>query len=274
MVRSAKTLPADPVIDIRDVVKVYEGNASSSLLALDRASLQVRRGDLIGIVGPSGCGKSTLLNLIAGLDSFTSGEIIVEGTRVTGVREIGYVFQRETLLPWRNVRRNAEFALEIKGKRPDQRWQIAEPWLAKLGLGGFEHHHPHQLSGGMRKRLQLATILAAEPRVLLMDEPFGALDAQTRTVIEDDFLRLWRESGMTVLFVTHDLAEAIAMCTRVVIMTARPGRIKVEYDIGLPRDMSTTERRLEPQFQTLFGRIWADLRDEVGTSLQKAPRNA
>jgi NitT/TauT family transport system ATP-binding protein len=270
----AEAFPADPVIDIRGVSKRYEEHSDSALLALDRATLQVHRGDLIGIVGPSGCGKSTLLNLIAGLDACSSGEIVVEGERVNGVRKIGYVFQRETLLPWRNVRRNAEFALEIKGKHAGERWRIAEPWLAKLGLGGFEHHYPHQLSGGMRKRLQLATVLAAEPSILLMDEPFGSLDAQTRTVIEDDFLQLWRESGMTVLFVTHDLAEAIAMCTRVVIMSARPGRIKVEYDIGLPRQMTTTERRLEPQFQTLFGRIWADLRDEVGTSLHSAPSNS
>ncbi len=272
--RGDQALPADLVIHVKDVVKSYGDTTGAALLALDRANLQVHRGDLVGIVGPSGCGKSTLLNLIAGLDGFNSGEIIVEGRPVTGVRTIGYVFQRETLLPWRTVRRNAEFVLEIRGKRPEDRWRIAEPWLAKLGLGGFEHYYPHQLSGGMRKRLQLASILAAEPSILLMDEPFGALDAQTRTVIEDDFLRLWRESGMTVLFVTHDLAEAIAMCTRVVIMTARPGRIKAEYDIALPRHMTTTERRLEPQFQSLFGRIWSDLRDEVGSSLDGIARNA
>jgi NitT/TauT family transport system ATP-binding protein len=272
--RGEQALPAYPVIQVKDVVKNYETATAATLLALDRANLQVQRGELIGIVGPSGCGKSTLLNLIAGLDGFNSGEIIVEGRPVTGVRTIGYVFQRETLLPWRTVRRNAEFVLEIRGKRPEDRWRIAEPWLAKLGLGGFEHYYPHQLSGGMRKRLQLASILAAEPSILLMDEPFGALDAQTRTVIEDDFLRLWRESGMTVLFVTHDLAEAIAMCTRVVIMTARPGRIKAEYDIALPRHLTTTERRLEPHFQSLFGRIWSDLRDEVGSSLDGIARNA
>jgi NitT/TauT family transport system ATP-binding protein len=275
IVPAASERPAEPIIEIRDVVKTYaEGEVTSSLLALDHVSLRVDRGDLIGIVGPSGCGKSTLLNLIAGLDTFESGEIMVEGKRITGVREIGYVFQQETLLPWRNVRRNAEFALEIAGRNSEERWRIAKAWLAKLGLGGFHDHYPHQLSGGMRKRLQLATILAAEPSILLMDEPFGALDAQTRTVIEDDFLRLWRESGMTVLFVTHDLAEAISMCTRVVIMTARPGKIKVEYPIGLPRHMSTTDRRLEPQFQTLFARIWADLRDEVGTSLEAKPDGA
>jgi NitT/TauT family transport system ATP-binding protein len=272
--RGAKALPPEPIIDITDVVKVYEGNLSSDLLALDRVTLQVRYGDLLGIVGPSGCGKSTLLNLIAGLDTFSSGKIVVEGTQVYGARKIGYVFQRETLLPWRNVRRNAEFALEIKGKPARERWRIAEPWLAKLGLAGFEYHYPHQLSGGMRKRLQLASILVAEPSILLMDEPFGALDAQTRTVIEDDFLRLWRESGITVVFVTHDLAEAIAMCTRVVIMTARPGRIKIEYDIGLPLDMSTTERRLQPQFQTLFGCILAKKLNGQGLNGDRAHRAA
>ena len=274
VLRNGDAQRAETVIEIKRVVKTFEGEGTSDLLALDHVSLDVRRGDLIGIVGPSGCGKSTLLNLIAGLDTFSPGEILVEGKRVSGAHQIGYVFQQDTLLPWRNVRRNAEFALEIKGQNAEKRWQTAEPWLAKLGLEGFDKHYPYQLSGGMRKRLQLATTLAAEPSILLMDEPFGALDAQTRTVIEDDFLQLWRELGMTVLFVTHDLAEAIAMCTRVVIMTARPGRIKVEYDISLPRHMSTTERRLELQFQNLFGRIWADLRDEVGTSLRKAPGKA
>ena len=271
VVESEVSQSAETVIEIKDVVKTFEGEGTADLLALDHVSLDVRRGDLIGIVGPSGCGKSTLLNLIAGLDTFSSGEIFIDGKRVSGAQQIGYVFQQDTLLPWRSVRRNAEFALEIKKKSSEKRWQVAEPWLAKLGLEGFENHYPHQLSGGMRKRLQLATTLAAEPSILLMDEPFGALDAQTRTVIEDDFLQLWRESGMTVVFVTHDLAEAIAMCTRVIIMTARPGRIKVEYDVSLPHHMSTTERRLEPQFQPLFGRIWADLRDEVGTTLKKTP---
>jgi sulfonate transport system ATP-binding protein len=258
----------ETVISIRDVVKEYGESTSSSVKALQGVNLTVGRGELVTLVGPSGCGKSTLLNLIAGLDTFSSGEILVEGERVSGPRRIGYVFQQDTLLPWRNVLANAEFALEIAGVAPKQRREIASAWLNKLGLGRFTAHYPYQLSGGMRKRLQLAAVLAAEPRILLMDEPFGPLDAQTRTLIEDDFLRLWRDVGMTVVFVTHDLAEAIAMSTRVVIISARPGRVKSEHRIDLPASASTIDRKLVPGFQDLFSRIWADLRDEVGTRLE------
>jgi NitT/TauT family transport system ATP-binding protein len=264
---------ADPeskesVIEIRDVAKEYGATATSRVLALQGINLTIRRGELVSLVGPSGCGKSTLLNLIAGLDSCSAGEILVEGERVSGPRRIGYVFQQDTLLPWRNVLTNAEFALEIAGASLKHRRDIANRWLHKLGLGAFSNHYPHQLSGGMRKRLQLATVLAAEPRILLMDEPFGALDAQTRTLIEDDFVALWRDVGMTVVFVTHDLAEAIAVCTRVVIVTARPGRVKSQYKIDLPTGLSTTDRKLKPEFQDLYSQIWADLRDEVGTRLE------
>lgn len=258
----------ETAIELRGVCKEYGDSGASRVLALDGVNLSVQRGEIIGLVGPSGCGKSTLLNLIAGLDGFSAGEVIVEGSRVVGPRRIGYVFQQDTLLPWRNVRGNAEFALEVGGIRADERRAIASEWLQKLGLGKFGEHYPHQLSGGMRKRLQLATVLATEPRVLLMDEPFGALDAQTRTLIEDDFLDLWRDVGMTVLFVTHDLPEAIAMCTRVVIITARPGRVKSDYQIDLPSELSTTDRKLQSGFQDLFSKIWADLRDEVGTRLE------
>lgn len=258
----------EAVIEIRGVGKEYQGSSASRVIALEGLDLTVAPGELIGLVGPSGCGKSTLLNLIAGLDDYTSGEIDVEGSRVVGPHRIGYVFQQDTLLPWRNVEHNAEFALEIQGVPAKERREVASGWLDKLGLGDFRQHYPHQLSGGMRKRLQLATVLAVEPRILLMDEPFGPLDAQTRTLIEDDFITLWREIGITALFVTHDLGEAIAMCTRVVIITARPGRVKSDYEITLPAGQSTTERRLEPAFQDFYASIWADLRDEVGTRLE------
>ena len=260
--------PAEIVIEIRNVVKAFGSETDSArTLALDGVNLVVNRGDLIGIVGPSGCGKSTLLNLVAGLESFSGGEIYVDGQKVKGPREIGYVFQQDALLPWRDVRGNAEFGLEVKGEDREKRGEVARRCLQKLGLGKFEKHYPHQLSGGMRKRLQLCCILGTAPNILLMDEPFGALDAQTRTLIEDDFLQLWRESGLTVMFVTHDLSEAISMCTRVVIMTARPGRIKSEYEIDLPRSLSTTDRKLRPQYHELFAQIWGDLKDEVGHKL-------
>jgi len=259
---------AETAISIQKVDKEYGGAAAAAnVKALQGIDLVIKRGELVSLVGPSGCGKSTLLNLIAGLDTCSSGKIVVEGQAVTGPRRIGYVFQQDTLLPWRNVQTNAEFALEIAGVAPKKRREIAARWLQKLGLGRFSEHYPHQLSGGMRKRLQLAAVLATEPRILLMDEPFGALDAQTRTLIEDDFLTLWRDVGMTVVFVTHDLSEAIAMCTQVVIISARPGRVKSQYAIDLPTGLTTTDRKLAPGFQELFSHIWADLRDEVGTSL-------
>jgi NitT/TauT family transport system ATP-binding protein len=259
---------AGTVIRVQGIGKEFrEATGARRVAALAGVDLTVERGELVSIVGPSGCGKSTLLNLIAGLDRPSSGEIALDGRRVTGPRKIGYVFQSDALLPWRTAQRNAEFALEIAGVPPERRRQLAAGWLEKLGLQGFGDHFPHQLSGGMRKRLQLATILVAEPSVLLMDEPFAALDAQTRTVIEDDFLRLWAETGKTVVFVTHDLTEAVAMSTRVVIMTARPGRVKSEYPITLPSGTSTMERRLHRDFQGLCSRIWDDLRAEVGTAL-------
>ena|SRR5215203_849129 len=258
---------SETIISIRDVAKEFGPAGTSRVKALHAFNLAIGRGELVSLVGPSGCGKSTLLNLIAGLDTCSSGEIVVEGQRVTGPRRIGYVFQQDTLLPWRNVQTNAEFALEIAGVAPKERCDIAADWLQKLGLGSFRNHYPHQLSGGMRKRLQLAAVLAPEPGILLMDEPFGALDAQTRTLIEDDFLTLWRDVGMTVVFVTHDLSEAIAMCTRVIIVSARPGRVKSQYKIDLPGGLTTTDRKLAHGFQDLFSQIWADLRDEVGTHL-------
>ncbi len=261
----------DPIIEIKNVSKVFgESKSASPTLAIDDVSLTIGGRDLIGLVGPSGCGKSTLLNLIAGLDPFNSGEILVEGRSVKGPQTLGYVFQQDTLLPWRSVQHNAEFALEVKGVETQARRRTVAAWLDTLGLSKFSGHYPHQLSGGMRKRLQLATVLATEPHILLMDEPFGALDAQTRTLIEDDFVKLFNETEMTAIFVTHDLPEAIAMCSRVIIMTARPGRIKSDYVIDLPQNLSTTERRLHPRFQAHYSRIWDDLREEVGTSLTEA----
>ena len=259
---------AEPVIEVRNVSKIFEQTSlASPTLAIDSLSLSIGRREIVGLVGPSGCGKSALLHLIAGLDSFNAGEILVEGRAVKGPQTLGYVFQQDTLLPWRNVLHNAEFALEIQGADVETRRRKSKAWLDKLGLVKFTDHHPHQLSGGMRKRLQLATVLAAEPRILLMDEPFSALDAQTRMLIEDDFVRLCRETEMTVVFVTHDLPEAIAVCSRVIIMTARPGRVKSDYPINLPNSLSTIERRLHPDFHSHFAHIWDDLRGEVGSSL-------
>ena len=258
----------EPIIKVEHVTKTFnQSGRASSVLAVDAVNLEISRGELVGLVGPSGCGKSTLLHLIAGLESIDSGAVLIDGNTVRGPQTLGYVFQQDTLLPWRSVLHNAEFALEIQGAEKGSRRRKVTAWLDQLGLAPFSHHYPHQLSGGMRKRLQLATILAADPRILLMDEPFAALDAQTRTLIEDDCVRLFNEMNMTVIFVTHDLSEAIAMCSRVIIMSARPGRIKSDYRIDLPQGLATTERRLHPNFQSLYARIWEDLREEVGSTL-------
>jgi len=235
--------------------------------AIDNVSLVVGRGEFVSIVGPSGCGKSTLLNLIAGLDPPSSGTIEVAGRRVTGPLKIGYMFQTESLLPWLTVRENVGLGLKLAGTPVDRREARVRHLVAAVGLADFVGALPHELSGGMRKRAQLAAVLANEPTVILMDEPFAALDAQTRAILEDDLVRLWRGSGTSVVFVTHDLAEAILISTRLVIFTARPGRIKADYAIDLPPAESTLDQRTSPEFHAHYARIWKDLRDEVGHRL-------
>ncbi|MBI4271796.1 MAG: ABC transporter ATP-binding protein [Candidatus Rokubacteria bacterium] len=237
------------------------------LRALERISLDVHPGEFVAIVGPSGCGKSTLLNLVAGLARPTAGSIEVDGRPVTGPRKIGYMFQGETLLPWRTVFDNVALGPELTGVPLARRRSLVLDLLAQVGLADFGDALPHELSGGMRKRAQLAAVLANEPGVVLMDEPFGALDAQTRAVLEDDLVRLWRGSRKSIVFVTHDLAEAILLSTRVIIFTARPGRIKAEYPITLPAGDSTLEQRTTAEFHQYYAKIWADLRDEVGHRL-------
>jgi NitT/TauT family transport system ATP-binding protein len=255
------------MIHVADVTKRYSPSGRGDLLALDRVSIDVGQGEFVAIVGPSGCGKSTLLNLIAGLETPSGGVIEVEGQRVSGPRKIGYMFQADTLLPWRTVEENVALGPELDGVPAGVRRARVEALLAQVGLGAFARALPHELSGGMRKRVQLAAVLANEPPVVLMDEPFAALDAQTRAVLEDDLMRLWRNSGKSIVFVTHDLAEAILLSTRVVIFTARPGRVKSEYTIALPPIESTLEQRTSPEFHAYYAKIWGDLRDEVGHRL-------
>ena len=254
-------------IRVQEVTKEFAHAGGGVLRAIDAVSLDVHRREFVAIVGPSGCGKSTLLNLVAGLDGVTAGAIYVEGELVTGPRKIGYMFQGDSLLPWRTVFENVELGPALNGvPAPERRERVME-LIAQVGLRDFSEAHPHQLSGGMRKRAQLAAVLANEPNVVLMDEPFGALDAQTRALLEDDLVRLWRQSDKSIVFVTHDLGEAILVATRVVIFTARPGRIKADYSIELPEAESTLDQRTTPEFHRYYTRIWADLRDEVGHRL-------
>ena len=229
--------------------------------ALDRVSLAVNDGEFVSIVGPSGCGKSTMLNVIAGLLPPAEG-----GTRVAGIEgsgpgsRIGYMFQKDTLLPWATALENVCLPMDVKGARD---WHKARALMQLVDLAGFEAHYPRQLSGGMRKRVQLARLLAQDPEVLLMDEPFGALDAQTRLIIQEEFLKIWERQRKTVLFVTHDLQEAIALSDKVVLISARPGRVKATYPVDLPRPRQMENVLAHPRFMALFQEIWASLKQEV-----------
>ncbi len=236
-------------------------NRGQSLQALINVSLSVADGEFLAIVGPSGCGKTTLLNIIAGLLPPSRGTVHVEGVVSQGVNpKFGYMFQKDTLLPWATAIENVGLPMQVKG-RPDLK--AAASLMALMELVGFEAHYPRELSGGMRKRVQLARLLAQDPEILLMDEPFGALDAQTRLVIQEEFLKIWERQKKTVIFVTHDLQEAIALADRVALMSCRPGKIKAVYPVDLPRSRAVEEALVHPRFTELFREIWRSLKEEV-----------
>ena len=239
--------------------------------AVQDVSVEVGAGEFVSIVGPSGCGKSTLLSLIAGLAPVSEGRITIDDQPVAGVDpRLGFVFQRDALFPWKTVADNVGLPLLFRGvETAAARLRVAE-WIARVGLTGFERYHPHQLSGGMRKRVALATTMVYEPEIVLMDEPFGALDVQTRNLMENDLLEIWAQRRRTVLFVTHDLEEAIALSDRIVVMTASPGRVKSVYTTGLPRPRSVTEIRFHPGFGRLYETIWQDLKDEVRLGYERS----
>ncbi|MBV8653599.1 MAG: ABC transporter ATP-binding protein [Alphaproteobacteria bacterium] len=227
-------------------------------------SLDIEEGKFVAIVGPSGCGKSTLLNMAAGLLFPPAGRVEIFGESLRGVNpHATYLFQQDALLPWRSVLDNVTLGLTFRNRPAAEATREARHWIAKVGLQGFEDRFPHQLSGGMRKRVAVAQSWIVNPRILLMDEPFGALDVQTRQIMENERLALWQETRKTVLFVTHDLEEAIALADQVVVLSAGPARIKGVYGVDLPRPRDVAEIRLLPEFNTLYKRIWADLRAEV-----------
>ena len=237
-------------ITVRGATKIYE-TKSGGVHALDDFSLDVREGELVCILGPSGCGKTTLLWAMSGLHALTRGEIVLSGQPIKGPRpaEIGVIFQEANLLPWRNLRQNIEFPFEIK-KQPVRADRI-ERLIEETGLSGFDRAFPRELSGGMQQRASIVRALAQEPEVLLMDEPFGALDAFTRDEMNLLLMRLWADSGQTIVFVTHNISEAIFLADRVVVMTPRPGRLARIYDIDLPRPR-TIEMTYEPEFIELI----------------------
>ena len=229
------------------------------LVAVDKFNLDVRNGEFICILGPSGCGKTTILRIVAGLEAPTSGSITVSGKTIKGPgSDRGMVFQEFGLFPWRSVQKNIEFGLEVKGIPSEERAGISQKYVDLVGLKGFEKSHPKELSGGMKQRVGIARALANDPAVLLMDEPFGALDAQTRNQMQAELLRIWSETRKTVLFVTHSVDEAVFLADRIVVMTARPGTIKEIYDIDLPRPRD----RANPEFIALRRTILDELERE------------
>jgi NitT/TauT family transport system ATP-binding protein len=233
--------------------------------AVADTSLHVGAGEFVSVVGPTGCGKSTLLNIGAGLLQASSGQVRVFGEPLTGInRRAGYMFQSEALMPWRSTVDNVMVGLQYRGIPDAEARDQARAWLARVGLGGFEDRYPHQLSGGMRKRTSLAQVLALDPDIILMDEPFSALDIQTRQLMENEVLALWAAKRKAVLFITHDLDEAIAMSDRVVVLSAGPATHPIgEFAVDLPRPRDVAEVRSDPRFVALHAQIWGVLREEV-----------
>jgi len=244
----------------------YKTTSGERLLALDNISLEVKPGEFLCIVGPSGCGKSTLLHLIAGLQPQTSGKILVDGTPVSGPgTDRILIFQELGLFPWQTVGGNIEFGMKMKNVNKAEREEKVQYYLRLVHLSKFRDSYIHQLSGGMRQRVALARALATEPDVLLMDEPFAALDAQTRDLLHDELERLWAETGRTIIFVTHNVREAARLGDRVVLLTFRPGRVKQEFSVNLPRP-----RQMEQPYVARMARDIMDcLRDEINKSLEE-----
>ena len=248
-------------LKIDNVVKEYVGNKGKTV-ALNGVSLDIKENEFICVVGPSGCGKSTLLNIIAGLLEPTSGAVYLDGKKIEGTGvERGVVFQGYALFPWRTILKNVMFGLEMKRVPKAQAEEIAKKYIKAVGLEGFEHAYPKELSGGMRQRVASARAYAADPEVLLLDEPFGALDAQTRVQLQSELLNTWEHEKKTCFFITHDVDEAIILAQRVIIMSARPGRIKkiVDIDIPYPRTQAT---KTDPRFLELKTEIWNEVYQE------------
>ena len=257
-------------IELREVTKRFLTPSGEAYTALRDVSLSVAPGEFCAVVGPTGCGKSTTLGLISGLERPSQGSVQVMGQPVQGIDpRIGYVFQSDAVFPWKNVLNNVVTGPLFRGQPKAEALALAHEWIGRVGLTGFERHYPHQLSGGMRKRVALAQTFINQPQILLMDEPFSALDVQTRTLMEDELLTLWSSFGASVVFVTHDLEEAIALADRVCVLTAGPGTVKGIYSIDLPRPRKVEEIRFEPRFVQLYHEIWEDLRNEVIISYER-----
>jgi len=252
-------------IEIESVTKRFLTPSGDVFTAIQDVSFTVEPGQFCAVVGPTGCGKSTTLGMVSGLERPSEGTVKVGGKVVDGITDgVSFMFQADALLPWKNVIGNVALGPLFHGVARKQAHSEAAEWLRIVGLKGFENHYPHQLSGGMRKRVGLAAALINEPSILLMDEPFGALDVQTKAIMQNELLTLWDQSKPSVIFVTHDLEEAIAVADKVVVMSAGPGTVKEVFDIDLPRPRgSVQEIRFGKRFGELHEQIWQSLRDEV-----------
>ena len=264
---AGKSQAQTPALLLKDITCTFvsRDDPNQRYTAVANSTLSVAPGEFVSVVGPTGCGKSTLLNIAAGLLAPSSGVVESFGETVTGVnKRSGYMFQGEALLPWRCALDNVVAGLEFAGVERAQACEQGREWMKRVGLSGFEDRYPHQMSGGMRKRTMLAQTLIRDPDLILMDEPFSALDIQTRQLMENEVLELWMAKRKAVLFITHDLDEAIAMSDRVVVLSAGPGTHPIgEFVIDLPRPRDVAEVRMQPRFIELHGAIWAVLRDEV-----------
>jgi NitT/TauT family transport system ATP-binding protein len=252
-------------IELQGVTKRFVTPSGSVFTALRDVDLAIEPGEFCAVVGPTGCGKSTMLGMVSGLDPASAGTVRVGGRPVDGIAPgTGFMFQADALMPWKTVIANVMMGPLFNGVPKRAARSRATDWLRRVGLASFENHHPHQLSGGMRKRVSLAAALINEPSILLMDEPFGALDVQTKAIMSNELLGLWEQTRPTVMFVTHDLEEAVALADKVVVVTAGPGTVKAVYDVDLPRPRGAVQEiRFEPRFLELHHQIWEALRDEV-----------
>jgi NitT/TauT family transport system ATP-binding protein len=256
---------AGPVLEIRHLKKEIPRAGSDPFVIFSDINLSVREGEFVSIVGPSGCGKTTMLRVINGLMPHSGGQILLDGKsadQLSGQLLMGFVFQGASLLPWRTSLKNVLLGLESRGRNRQESERIARQYLDLVGLNGFENHYPHELSGGMQQRVNLARALAVNPRILLMDEPFAALDAQTRNFMQLELLRIWAETKKTVIFVTHMIAEAVLLSDRVIVFSHRPGTIRSEFNVPIarPRDMDIKSNR---QFLELENQIWKQIEQEV-----------
>jgi NitT/TauT family transport system ATP-binding protein len=255
---------APPAIELRAATKRFRTPSGGIYTALRDLDMTVEPGEFCAVVGPTGCGKSTTLSLISGLEPASAGTALIHGGPVTGIDpRVGFMFQNDAVFPWRSVLDNVAAGPRFRGVAKRDAVATARDWLRRVGLSGFEDRLPHQLSGGMRKRVALAQTLINEPEILLMDEPFSALDVQTRQIVQDELLGLWELTRPAVVFVTHDLEEAIALADKVVVLTVGPGTVKDTFRIDLPRPRRVQEIRFQPRFVELYERIWSSLRDEV-----------